>query len=286
MHLHHLWGQGSAAVDFPVMHSELDKFAKQHPPSLGGPPVLAWRRQHRRSVRSVLPPLDRCSQDSQTLLQDHDRSVWSSALFPEPMQLKQSRHVLLPPGLASSEVPASPSCSLKMLPGSVKQGPPLRPLLSSISTKHTSEKGERDEQQQISAMALDLKIEEEEASQESAQDELLLPAAPEDSMAQHWFPIAALEAQVRQWRQQDLSAEGDDVDEQTFVALGPARVRPGEFLLLDPEIPDDDVIDLDVDVDEEDVATFATERAVDLGLHFFFTEADMEDFDWGEQEEV
>jgi hypothetical protein len=156
-------------------------------------------------------------------------------------------------------------------------------LLSSISTKHTSEKGESDEQQQISAMALDLKIEEEE---ESAQDEMLLPAAPEDSMAQHWFPIAALEAQVRQWRQQDLSAEGDDVDEQTFVALGPARVRPGEFLLLDPEIPDDDVIDLDVDVDEEDVATFATERAVDLGLQFLFTEADMEDFDWGEQEEV
>lgn len=280
-----------------LRHQLSSKLCEKHPVTVGGSPVLAWRRQHRRNTRSVLPPLDRFGKDNDY---SPEQLAWSK-------QPGKRRHASLPPGVVVCKVPASPSSSLKVLWGGVEQGPPLRPLSSSISSQISRARAGH-EQKQISAMALDLKLEVDapqaeaevestcdtsQKAEEQCEEEILLPA-PEGPMEEFWFPLAELEAQVRQWHQQEPApkraldsnqyeeffADADDADEIACLEYTPNRVRPGEYLLWDR---DDQC---EVDLDEEDIASFAAENAVDEGMQMFLMEALILGTQWQNEEEV
>jgi len=138
---------------------------------------------------------------------------------------------------------------------------------------------------------------------EEVEEFLLLPAS-EGPMEQHWFSLGDLEAQVRNWRQQEpapkaasglnvkeeLVVAADDHEETGCVSCAPSRVRPGEFLVFDQkqqlELDIENWEDMETDIaDEEDIATLTAEYAVDAGLKQFMVEV-LGDGDWEEEEEV
>jgi hypothetical protein len=241
---------GPLAARLFAKQCDLRSLGQKNPVTLGGSPVLAWRRQHRRNVRSVLPPLDRCGQDSKSDLADQLAWVYER----KPSQRK--RHTSLPPGVAVCKAQASQSSGSgsKVLWGGVQQGPPLRPSMTPtnlVKPRPTTE---------ISAMALDLLSDQQPCasvkteagddsdtidasshqksseSEEVSEEDGLLPA-PEGPVEQFWFSFEDFEAQVKQIQKCETqvpvptSVFGFDLENRkgSHICCYTRRLEPGEF---------------------------------------------------------
>lgn len=263
---------------------------------LSGSPVLAWRRQHRRSLgssHSTLPPLERGANGYSHTSLGHGKR----------------RHMSVPPGLVVFKAPASPSGLQPLLWCGVEQGPALRPSMPSavISARSSNKKvGLKPQVKEMSAIALDLLSEKDisgmmtKGGAKVALDNIvdLVNSPAQELRQENAAPSAASDESSleRAYRQFLQAHEGDaeeffaDNDDGEFVCLShvPIRVRPGDILNLKPKMEDADVQDLEEEFTEDDMAYLAAESAVDMGLQRFYMDLvnTMDNIVWADEEEV
>jgi hypothetical protein len=288
---------GSPCIRFTAEQLDLQNYAAS------GSPVLAWRRQRR--ARSLLPPLERGGNDAKELPTMQSDHIWTGVPVRAPPVggLKKFRH-----SSSSGHLQQKISASQPLVP--------LSALSADIAAFQQTNVPDESSGEQLSAMALDLAVVDSNKDSEKLvvdtveQEAEALIAAPDGLGEQHWFAVGTLEMQVKQWRKQEpiskagssalmlkdvelrrslhaqemqeCSADGDpDSDDIMFVSYMPVRVQPGEYLVWDPK---EEIVD--EDLDDEDMAVFAAENAVDAGLRDFMTDMMVDDMEFGDEEEV
>mmetsp|Transcript_62092 Transcript_62092/g.108680 ORF Transcript_62092/g.108680 Transcript_62092/m.108680 type:complete len:344 (-) Transcript_62092:60-1091(-) len=140
-------------------------------------------------------------------------------------------------------------------------------------------KAEEAAKPEAACQSTEAKREEAHSTKQSDATSLAIEAPPKDQPVAHmWFSLDDLEAKIKEFHQAKeepqsmlmIDAEevqsADSADEGVPLdAEVPTRVRPGEFLLWEP--------DEDVDIAAEDVACCTAGNAVEVGLRDFLAEA-------------